>query len=288
MQTSWRLVITPPARGAWNMAIDEAILEAIGKELVPPTLRLYAWDPPCLSLGYAQSIAEVNLVALFSNGWDLVRRPTGGRAILHTDELTYAVIGPHHEPHLQGGVLESYQRLSQALLKALELLNISAQAKPLTAANPSRIQLPSESSNQPLNSSAPINPVCFEVPSNYEILVQGKKIIGSAQARRKEGVLQHGSFPLYGDLTRILQVLTFSDEKARQAAKERLCQRAITAEEARSERISWQQAANAFIQAFELVLDLRFIQADLSGFEVARAEELYHEKYTSLSWNHRL
>lgn len=288
MQISWRLIITPPARGAWNMAVDEAILEAIGKELVPPTLRLYAWDPPCLSLGYAQSIAEVDLVALFSNGWDLVRRPTGGRAILHTDELTYAVIGPHHEPHLQGGVLESYQRLSQALLKALELLNISAQAKPLTAANPSRIQPPSQSSNQPLNSSAPINPVCFEVPSNYEILVRGKKIIGSAQARRKEGVLQHGSFPLYGDLTRILQVLTFSDEKARQAAKERLCQRAITAEEARGERISWQQAANAFIQAFELVLDLRFIQADLSGFEVARAEELYHEKYTSFSWNHRL
>ncbi len=286
MQTSWRLVITPHARGAWNMAVDEAILEAIGKELVPPTLRLYGWEPPCLSLGYAQPVADVNLPSLLSNGWDLVRRPTGGRAILHTDELTYAVIGPHHEPRLQGSVLESYQRLSQALLKALELLNIPAQAKPLTTVSPSTSHSSSTSSTAP--SSVSQNPVCFETPSNYEILVQGKKIIGSAQARRKEGVLQHGSFPLYGDLGRILQVLAFPDELARQQAEERLHQRATTAEEAIGTPISWQQAATAFIQAFELTLDLRFVKADLSGFEIARAEELYHEKYTSLSWNHRL
>ncbi len=287
MQTSWRLVITPHARGAWNMAVDEAILEAIGKELVPPTLRLYGWQPPCLSLGYAQPIADVNLPSLLSYGWDLVRRPTGGRAILHTDELTYAVIGPHHEPRLQGSVLESYQRLSQALLKALELLNIPAQAKPLTTVALSP-HSPSVSPSSTTLSSESHNPVCFETPSNYEILVQGKKIIGSAQARRKEGVLQHGSFPLYGDLGRILQVLAFPDELARQQAEERLHQRATTAEEAIGTPISWQQAATAFIQAFELTLDLRFVKADLSGFEIARAEELYHEKYTSLSWNHRL
>lgn len=285
MQTTWRLIITPSARGAWNMAVDEAILEAIGKELVPPTLRLYSWQPPCLSLGYAQPISDVNLPALLSNGWDLVRRPTGGRAILHTDELTYAVIGPLHEPRLQGSVLESYQRLSQALLKALTLLHIPAQAKPLSSTSASA---PSSSPPLPTSSSNSSNPVCFETPSNYEILATGKKIIGSAQARRKDGVLQHGSFPLYGDLTRILQVLAFPDEKSRQEAKARLLQHATTAEEVLGEPLSWQAAANAFIQAFEQTLDLRFVKADLSGFEIARAEELYHEKYTSLSWNHRL
>lgn len=285
MQTTWRLIITPSARGAWNMAVDEAILEAIGKELVPPTLRLYSWQPPCLSLGYAQPISDVNLPALLSNGWDLVRRPTGGRAILHTDELTYAVIGPLHEPRLQGSVLESYQRLSQALLKALTLLHIPAQAKPLSSTSASA---PSSSPPLPTSSSNSSNPVCFETPSNYEILATGKKIIGSAQARRKDGVLQHGSFPLYGDLTRILQVLAFPDEKSRQEAKARLLQHATTAEEVLGEPLSWQAAANAFVQAFEQTLDLRFVKADLSGFEIARAEELYHEKYTSLSWNHHL
>lgn len=285
MQTTWRLILTPSACGAWNMAVDEAILEAIGKELVPPTLRLYSWQPPCLSLGYAQPISDVNLPALLANGWDLVRRPTGGRAILHTDELTYAVIGPLHEPRLQGSVLESYQRLSQALLKALTLLQIPAQAKPLSSPSAST---PSASPDRSTSSSNSSNPVCFETPSNYEILATGKKIIGSAQARRKDGVLQHGSFPLYGDLTRILQVLAFPDEKSRQEAKARLLQHATTAEEVLGEPLSWQAAANAFIQAFEQTLDLRFVKADLSGFEIARAEELYHEKYTSLSWNHRL
>ncbi|MCS6907196.1 MAG: lipoate--protein ligase family protein [Anaerolineales bacterium] len=284
MQTTWRLVITSPARGAWNMAVDEAILEAIGRELVPPTLRLYSWEPPCLSLGYAQPIGDVDLVALLANGWDLVRRPTGGRAILHTDELTYSVIGPHHEPRLQGGVLESYQRLSQALLKALELLNIPAQVQPLASSSASSFpSLSAASVSNELN-----HPVCFEIPSNYEILAQGRKIIGSAQARRKEGVLQHGSFPLCGDLTRILQVLNFPDENARLAARERLKAHAATAEEVLGEAISWQQAADAMIQGFELALDLRFVKADLTGFEIARAEELYHEKYTSLGWNHRL
>ncbi|MCS7248030.1 MAG: lipoate--protein ligase family protein [Anaerolineales bacterium] len=284
MQTTWRLVITSPARGAWNMAVDEAILEAIGRELVPPTLRLYSWEPPCLSLGYAQPIGDVDLVALLANGWDLVRRPTGGRAILHTDELTYSVIGPHHEPRLQGGVLESYQRLSQALLKALELLNIPAQVQPLASSSASSFpSLSAASVSNELN-----HPVCFEIPSNYELLAQGRKIIGSAQARRKEGVLQHGSFPLCGDLTRILQVLNFPDENARLAARERLKAHAATAEQVLGEAISWQQAADAMIQGFELALDLRFVKADLTGFEIARAEELYHEKYTSLGWNHRL
>ncbi len=130
------------------------------------------------------------------HGWDLVRRPTGGRAILHTDELTYSVAGPQDEPRLAGSVLESYRVLAQALLYALQLLAIPAQAqeKPGTASTGSPNQ----------------NPVCFEVPSNYEITVGGKKLVGSAQARRKEGVLQHGSLPLYGDLTRIVQALLVS------------------------------------------------------------------------------
>src|SRR5512140_660191 len=102
----WRVVRTPAAPGAWNMAVDEAILEFAARGAVLPTLRLYAWDPPCLSLGYAQPSSDVDLETLRRRGWDLVRRPTGGRAILHTNELTYSVSGPQHEPRLAGGVLE--------------------------------------------------------------------------------------------------------------------------------------------------------------------------------------
>jgi lipoyl(octanoyl) transferase len=268
---AWRLLITPPARGAWNMAVDEAILEAVGRSEALATLRLYAWDPPCLSLGYAQPFADVDLPRLHARGWEVVRRPTGGRAVLHTDELTYSVIVPPSEPRLAGGVLASYNRLAQALVEALHLLvlpvEINAHAATPATQNP--------------------NPVCFEVPSTDEITVGGKKLVGSAQARRKEGVLQHGSLPLAGDLTRILQVLFFPDEQARARAAERLLQRATTVETALGRTISWDEAAQAFIAAFRSALALDLLSGELAASEKARAEELIAVKYAHPDWLQR-
>lgn len=269
---------TLPAEGAWNMAVDEAILESMAFEGSTPTLRLYAWEPPCLSLGYAQPVADVDLKQLAERGWDLVRRPTGGRAILHTDELTYAVIAPHSEPRLAGGVIESYQRLSQALLRALHLLQIPAEARP---SHPSA----TASSPDGLLNGAAQGPVCFEVPSNYEITVEGKKLVGSAQARRKEGILQHGSLPLVGDLRRITQALAFSSEAERRVAAERLLNRATTAEAVLGRVVRWEEAAQAFCQAFSEELDLQLIPGELTPEEERRAGQLAAEKYASLEWS---
>ena len=132
--TTWRLLQSPAQPGAWNMALDEAIFEAAGRREVLPTLRLYAWQPACLSLGYGQPITDVDLEALAAQGWGLVRRPTGGRAILHIDELTYSVSGPQDEPRLRGSILESYRTLSAALLAGLLRLGIQAQAFPKNGA----------------------------------------------------------------------------------------------------------------------------------------------------------
>jgi len=272
---TWRLLITPAERaasGAWNMAVDESILEHTQAERGAslPTLRLYAWDPACLSLGHAQPFADVDRARLHERGWDVVRRPTGGRAILHTDELTYSVTGRAQEPLLAGGVLESYNRIAQALLLAVKNLGLPVEMKVV------------KTSAQ----TAP-NPVCFEVPSTYEITVAGKKLIGSAQARKKEGVLQHGSLPLTGDLTRICQALVFENEAARQHASERLLARATTLEAALGHAVSWEAAAQAFIQAFESRLGLRFEKGELSESEFRRAEELVREKYAHPSWTER-
>src|SRR5918996_5777000 len=128
---TWRLLITPPARGAWNMALDEAILEHIGRGASLPTLRLYAWNPACLSLGYAQPFADIDSARLNERGWEVVRRATGGRAILHTDELTYSVIAPNDEPRVAGSVLESYNRLAQALLLGVQNLEVPVEMKEL-------------------------------------------------------------------------------------------------------------------------------------------------------------
>jgi len=272
MPTPWRLLLTPPARGSWNMAVDEAILEFATRGEVLPTLRLFAWQPACLSLGYAQSAADADRIRLARHGWDLVRRPTGGKAILHTDELTYSVTGPQTEPRLEGSVLESYRRLSAALVEALHLLGISAQTQTEVLST----------------GNEPKGPVCFEVPSNYEITVNGKKIIGSAQARRRAGVLQHGALPLYGDLTRITAVLAFSDESSRAIAAERLTTRATTAEDVLGYPLDWNTAAQAFVSGFEKILDLTLAPAELTPREYERAVALDQEKYGHSSWTDRV
>jgi len=269
--TLWRLIYTPPSTGAWNMAADEAILEHIHHGQSRPTLRLYSWSPPCLSLGHAQSFKDVDMERLKSYGWDIVRRVTGGRAILHTDELTYSVAGPAEEPVLSGGVLESYNRLAQALLHAVQSLSVPVEMK----------------KHEDGHTQQNLNPVCFEVPSIYEITVNGKKLIGSAQARKKEGVLQHGSLPLTGDLTRICDALVFEDVSARQNAKERLLARATTVESVLGIETSWDVAAQAFVHGFESGLGIQFKREEMSTTEIERTEELVKEKYAHPSGTER-
>ena len=283
----WRLIQTAPASGAWNMAVDEAILEAVIADSSPATLRLYSWNPACLSLGYAQPVSDVDRVALKERNIDLVRRPTGGRAILHCDELTYSVIGCESDPRLAGGVLESYCNLSLALLEALHRLGIPAQAqeKPLHDENMTdNVSFISKTTNK----AGEQNPVCFEVPSNYEITVAGKKLVGSAQARRKKGVLQHGTLPLQGDLTRIVQFLKFKDEAAQERAATRLLDRATTVESVVGKVISWDQAAITFRIAFSEILNLELEAGELTETEQERIEELVKEKYTHPAWTERV
>ncbi len=268
----WRLLVTPPMPGAQNMAIDEAMLESVNQDQALPTLRLYAWEPACLSIGYAQPTADIDLKRLTDQGWDWVRRPTGGRAILHTDELTYSIIAPLTEPRVAGSVLDSYQRLSRALITALHSLSIPAESHPNHAAQ------------NPQGNQA----VCFEVPSNYEIVVSGKKLIGSAQARRKNGVLQHGTLPLWGDLRRITSVLFYADEQKRGAAALRLLSYATTVETVLGVRICWEKAAQSFIDAFQTELKIDLVRGELSNDEKMLAENLEREKYSHPSWLERI
>lgn len=272
MSDTWRLLISPPARGAWNMAVDEAMLEHVGRGESLPTLRLYAWDPPCLSLGYAQPFADLDTARLGQRGWDVVRRPTGGRAILHTDELTYSITAPLDEPRVAGSVLESYNRLAAALLKAVRLLDVP-------------VAMTEGSAHA---GSGPPSPVCFEVPSAYEITVNGKKLIGSAQARRRDGVLQHGTLPLTGDLARITESLAFADETLRAGAALSLLERATTVEAALGRAVSPGAANQAFVSAFESELGIILQRGELAASETARAEQLVREKYAHPSWTQRV
>lgn len=272
-KAEWRLILSQPESGAWNMALDHAILDSVIAGEQPPTLRLYSWEPACLSLGHAQPAKDVDLPALDSRGWHLVRRPTGGRAILHTDELTYSVCAHQDDPVMAGGILESYRRISKALVGGGAILGINANADGQYAI--------------PAGTTANAA-VCFEVPSNYEITANGKKLIGSAQARRSLGVLQHGSLPLYGDLARITDVLNFTDSKNRLSARERLLMHAVTAENILETAPTWDQAALSLITAFTNTLQIKLKLQKPSQRESSRAKQLVSEKYGNPAWTFRI
>ncbi len=258
----WRLVLSGAADGATNMAVDEAILEAVSAGEVPPTLRFYTWDPPCLSLGYAQSLErEVDLERCREDGIHWVRRPTGGRAILHVDEVTYSVALPRGDPRVQGDVVESYRRLSEGLLAGFRLLGLAVvQATP--QAPPGR-----EGS-----------PACFDRPSHYEITCQGRKLVGSAQVRRQGGVLQHGAIPLRGDVARIVRYLRLP-EGERDALRAALRARAITLSEALGHDPGEAAVVAALAEGFAQALDVRLVPGDLTEGERQRAARLRAERY---------
>jgi len=270
--TEWRLLHTGARDGATNMAIDEAILEAVTAGQVPPTLRFYGWQPPCLSLGFSQPAGNVNLEACTQRGWDIVRRPTGGRAILHVDELTYSIVAPVDELRVAGSIVESYGRLAAGLLAGLKLLGLEpAEARP---AYP----------NQGREHGLGHPPVCFSGPARYEITIDLRKLVGSAQSRRLGGVLQHGTLPLEGDITRILEGLVFDRPAKRETARVQLRQRALTLETALGRVASFAQAAEAMATGFAQALNLDLAPATLTPAEWAAVGRIRAAKYANHNW----
>lgn len=273
-QATWRLLVDPPLDGATNMAIDEAILYALADGQSVPTLRFFRWKPPCLSLGYNQRWRELDEAACRKLGYTWTRRPTGGRAILHTDEVTYSLIIPQSDPRVQGGIVGSYRALSFGLLKGLEKLGVGARQVTTEEFRTSR-------------KAGKGNPVCFDTPSRYEIIWNGKKLIGSAQLRRKKVVLQHGTLPLGGDLNRILDVLNFSNAE-REQQQQLLPRRATTLAQVVGQNLTFEEVTDALAQGFTEVLNLTFQESSLTDQEQRLADQLRVEHYASDEWNKRI
>ena len=254
--------------GAWNMAIDSAIAEAVAAGEQLPTLRLYGWEPFCLSLGYGQRSREADPHALKARGWNLVRRPTGGKAILHGDELTYSLCLPLDHPLAGGDVVESYRRISVGLLRALDRLGVTALAERQGDGD----------------RRLPAGPVCFAMPSHYEISVAGRKLIGSAQLRRKGLMLHHGTIPLTGDVARICDVLAFESEAERDAQRQRVRGRAVTLAQVLGREPAWSEVAAAIDDGFSAAFDLTLDRGHASADELSRAAEIESERFGNGDW----
>ncbi len=265
---TWRLIVDGEADGPTNMALDDAILEAVSEEASPPTLRFYGWSPPCLTLGRSQPQAEADLEACRAAGVDVVRRPSGGQAILHGDELTYSIALLQSDPRAEGGVLEVYRLLSDGLLDGLcrlDVCAVSAAGKPDGAAR---------------------TPICFETPAVYEIVADGRKLVGSAQWRARGAVLQHGTLPLHGDLARIVRYLAFSEEE-REVQARGLLARATTLEAVMGRRLPFEQVAEGLRAGLAQILNVTFAPGAPSAGELARAAELRRTRYTDPEWTGR-
>jgi lipoate-protein ligase A len=235
---AWRFLNTGPADGATNMAVDEALLLGLNRGESPPTVRVYSWDPPTVSTGYSQNLArELDLPACARKGFGIVRRPTGGRAVLHAGELTYAVLGPSGRAPLGTTILETYRAIADALLAALEVLGVRADLE----------RVGTGPSGRGRGVSAP----CFMSSGRFEVVVGGRKLVGSAQRRVGRGVLQHGSLLIDGTHADIADVIALDGKAARVRLKELLLAKTTDLSGILGRRVSFEEVAAAVRSGFE-------------------------------------
>jgi len=271
---NWRLLDTGLHPGAWNMAVDEAILKACRRGEVPPTLRFYGWQPHAVSLGYFQhGEREIDFAACQKAGLDLVRRLTGGRAVLHSRELTYSLVVREDYPGLPLSITASYCYLSQGLLKGLTHLGLQAALTVPSAAYARKLTHPDSAA-------------CFDAPSYYELTVNGKKLIGSAQVRKYGYVLQHGSLLLDADPGEIVRVLRLTPS-AQETLRQLLQAHALNLHQALGRPVSYEEAREAMALGFAEALKLKLKPAELTEAEQEDAKQLAVETYGSAAWTKR-
>jgi len=252
MAHEFRLLTTGAAGAAYNMGTDEAILEAVASGESLPALRLYAWSPAAVSIGYFQGLREeVDTDACVARGIDVVRRITGGGAVFHQAEITYSIVLPENHALAQRSILASYERLCSGVIAGLSLLGIPAEF-------------------------APIN----------DIVSGGRKVSGNAQTRRKACILQHGTVILDLDVELMFEVLKVPAEKAKGRLIEDVKARVTSLRACLGREVTFMESEDALSRGFAEALDLVFVQKgnELAASESQRARVISAEKFSDPAW----
>lgn len=272
MRQAWRFLNTGSSDAASNMAIDEALLLTHEAGVTPPTLRVYAWDAPTLSLGYAQNTAQdVNIAVCRQHGIGIIRRPTGGRAVLHDREVTYSLILPTTLFEGTDTLTEHYRRIGLALTAALRQLGLAVHFE--------------RARRRPPASHRPASPACFAALARYEISVAGKKIVGSAQKRLRQSLLQHGSIPLELNRERLFQCLQTPAEQQIDLLQEAYTTMTAVNEVA-SAPIPIATIHRVLQEGLAASFGIVFMQDTLQPAEQHLAVELRTTKYATHAWNY--
>lgn len=262
----FRCIDTKVNDAYFNMAVDECLLESVSQGLSSPVLRFYGWNPPGLSLGYFQKVnSSVNVNFCKENNVSIVRRLTGGRTVLHSDEITYSIIIPESHELASGSITSSYKNISVGILEGLKKAGVPAEI--------------SLGSSKESRSSA-----CFEATSKYEIVINGKKIVGSAQTRKKGCLLQHGSIVISLDLEFFSKMLCLN-ESQRSLFLNGFREKASDIQTQTGVKYERGVLIDGLKYGFENFTNIELVDDELSQSEMDRINILY-DKYKSDEWTY--
>ena len=261
-ETSWRLIEDDLCDGGLNMATDLALLRSCEKGAAPPTLRLYGWKKPTLSIGHSQDAErEINLDLCREMGVPVVKRPTGGKAILHGNEITYAVIAPTAHHRFDCGIRGTLNVIGNALLAGLKELGVSNAVL-------------NDGQNNFLEDRTMVSPACFASLNHFEILVGGRKLVGSAQKRTRRAFLQHGSVLIDFDARLFLSLLKFKGSAQLAKYTDALDNSVATLNKIREKKIGFAEATQALRKGFEKEFPGAWVVGGLAREEKALRDTL--------------
>lgn len=272
MTETWNFINTGSHDPYYNMAMDEALLNFVSRGEIDPVVRFYTWNPATLSVGYFQRLKkEIDIDKVNEKGFGLVRRQTGGRGVLHDKELTYSVIVSEEHPNMPSTVTEAYRVISEGLLEGFKLLGFEAYfAIPRSKEEREKLKQPRSA-------------VCFDAPSWYELVVEGRKIAGSAQTRQKGVILQHGSLLQDVNVDELFDMFIFKNDRLKDKMKKAFVDKAVAINDIADRHISIEEMEKAFEEGFKKGLNIEFKPLTLSDDQIKEVKEL-EEKYRSDEW----
>ena len=272
MTETWNFINTGSHDPYYNMAMDEALLNFVSRGEIDPVVRFYTWDPATLSVGYFQRLQkEIDIDKVKEKGFGLVRRQTGGRGVLHDKELTYSVIVSESHPNMPSTVTEAYRVISEGLLEGFRILGFEAYfAIPRSKEEREKLKQPRSA-------------VCFDAPSWYELVVEGRKIAGSAQTRQKGVILQHGSLLQDVDVDELFDMFKFKNDRLKDKMKKAFVDKAVAINDNSDRHITIEEIEKAFEEGFKKGLNIDFKPLILSDTQLQEVKDL-EDKYRSDEW----
>jgi lipoate-protein ligase A len=273
---TWYFINSGACSPSFNMALDEALLDWHSAGEIPPVVRFYEWNPATLSIGYFQSVEkEINMEQVANHQLGFVRRPTGGRGVLHEHELTYSIIVSESYPNMPATVTEAYRVLSEGLLIGFQKLGLDAYFS---------VPDSEEKKNELKN---PKSAVCFDAPSWYELVVEGKKVAGSAQTRQKGVILQHGAILLDLDEDKLVSLFNYPSDAVKERVRRGLPKKAVAINRIREKPASMEECVVAFKNGFEEGLEIEFQPYELSAVQLDYVKALEALRYANDEWTFR-